>query len=598
MRFRFWAAALAACAALSCTQGKGIAIVVDPQSEKEASAELADYEDALRKADGYTVYRITGQVDSPDSIRATLQTLYRQGKIEGAVLIGDIPIPMIRDAQFFTSAFKMSQKRPWRESSVPSDRFYDDFDLSFEPLGRDTLLPYHYYSLTSGREVPLWSEIFTGRIHPTDTPSGSRYDKLRSYLKKAASAKRSPDRLDHVFTFTGSGSINESKQAHIDEQLALREHFPWLAAANDAFLYMDHKDYDPLKPRVKNELMRPGLDIALLHHHGDWDTQYFKVKAEDNLTLDDFGAFQPEAKLVLMDACYNGAFQMEDCIANEYIFQPGGTLVAWGGSVNVLQDKWPDEFLGLLAEGYNIGQVNQFSPYLEMHVIGDPTFHFVREKVRNSADALCLKIRKGSFSDEELLSYLEDAPSGLVRHEAFNALMRRGSRASKLAAVKTALTDNAEQVQRAAINQIPALGDPELIPVLAGVVASNNASPRIRQNAGEALQFFPREEMLQAVRTALDAQVPHTADTSYFTKVRSIAASFSGRWDEDIVSMLEGGWSEKKLLMYAGFFRLYLPPHYLVQVRSYADTCSSDAVREALKEAIEWHREAYSYPQN
>ena len=75
MRFRFWAAALAACAALSCTQGKGIAIVVDPQSEKEVSAELADYEDALRKADGYTVYRITGQVDSPDSIRATLQTL-------------------------------------------------------------------------------------------------------------------------------------------------------------------------------------------------------------------------------------------------------------------------------------------------------------------------------------------------------------------------------------------------------------------------------------------------------------------------------------------------------------------------------------------
>ena len=583
---------------LSCTQGRGIAIVIDPLSEKEASVELADYEDALREADGYTVYRITAGTASPDSIRSSLQALYSQGKIEGAVLIGDIPIPMVRDAQFFTSAFKMNQKRPWRESSVPSDRFYDDFDLAFEPLGKDTLLPYHYYRLTSGRDVPLQSEIFSGRIRPTDTPAGSRYDKLRAYLKKAAAAKRTPDRLDQVFTFTGSGSINESKQAHIDEQLSLREHFPWLAASNDAFLYMDHKDYDPLKPRVMNELMRPGTDIALLHHHGDWDTQYFKVKKEDNLTLEDFGAFQPEAKLVLMDACYNGAFQMEDCIANEYIFQPGGTLVAWGGSVNVLQDKWPDEFLGLLAEGYNIGQVNQFSPYLEMHVIGDPTFHFTTEKVRHSADAMCLKIRQESFSDQALLALLQDAPSGLVRHEAFNALMRQGNRASRIAAVRIALNDNSEQVQRAAVNQFCALGDLELIPELAGIVASNNASPRIRQNAGEALQFFPRAAMLQAVSAALDSLSPHLADTSYFASVRSLANGFSGRWDEDVESLLEGGWSENKQLMYAGFFRLYLPPHYLVQIRSYADTCSSEAVRKALREAIEWHRDAYSYPQH
>jgi len=37
---------------------------------------------------------------------------------------------MIRDAQFLTSAFKMDQKRPWQQSSIPSDRYYDDFDFA------------------------------------------------------------------------------------------------------------------------------------------------------------------------------------------------------------------------------------------------------------------------------------------------------------------------------------------------------------------------------------------------------------------------------------------------------------------------------------
>ena len=45
-------------------------------------------------------------------------------------------------------------------------------------------------------------------------------------------------------------------------------------------------------------------------------------------------------------------------------------------SVNTIQDKWPDEFLGLLAAGMRIGQFTRFTCFLENHLIGDPTFHF------------------------------------------------------------------------------------------------------------------------------------------------------------------------------------------------------------------------------
>ena len=61
------------------------------------------------------VYTIVDRWGVPDSIRACLRSMYYQGKIQGAVFIGDIPIPMIRDAQHLTSAFKMDQKATQRK---------------------------------------------------------------------------------------------------------------------------------------------------------------------------------------------------------------------------------------------------------------------------------------------------------------------------------------------------------------------------------------------------------------------------------------------------------------------------------------------------
>lgn len=580
----------------SCSRRAGVAVVIDPVSEREAAKELANYEKALREADGYKVYRLCEDWESPDAIKTQLKDLYQKGKIRGVVFVGDIPIPMVRDAQFFTSAFKMDQERPRKESSVPSDRFYDDFDLEFEYIDKDDDGdPFFYYTLSSGREVPLQPDIFSGRIRPTDTEESTRYEKLRLYLAKAARAHENPDRLDHIFVFNGSGSIAESKPAHMDEQMSLREHLPWMKTLPGAFTYMDHTDYDPLKCRVQNELMRPELDIAILHHHGDFDTQYFKIKKEDNLTLEDFGNYRPEAKIVIMDACYNAAFNNKDCIANEYVFQEGGTLVAWGGTVNVLQDKWPDEFLGLVAQGYPLGDLNRFSPYLEMHIVGDPTFTFKKEKVCRSADKACLDIRYGKKSPDKLLKILKTSPVSLERHEAFNTIIRSCDHATRLKAIKIAIEDSAEQIQREAVNCFAPLGDPELIPLVARMATLNNASARVRQNTYESLQFFPREQMLSAIEASLDSLACQSADTAYFEKIRTIANTRCGTWDEDIDKLISGELSEKWKMFLSRSFRIYLPAYRLREVRDFADTCSNEVLASNIKEAIEWHRLAYTY---
>ena len=67
---------------------------------------------------------------------------------------------------------------------------------------------------------------------------------------------------------------------------------------------------------------------------------------------------------------------MEDCIADAYIFGEGNTVVTQGNTVNTIQDKWPDEYLGVLACGVRIGQWARHVHFLETHIIGDPTYRF------------------------------------------------------------------------------------------------------------------------------------------------------------------------------------------------------------------------------
>ena len=44
--------------------------------------------------------------------------------------------------------------------------------------------------------------------------------------------------------------------------------------------------------------------------------------------------------------------------------------------MNTIQDKWPDEYLGVLACGVRIGQWARHVHFLETHIIGDPTYRF------------------------------------------------------------------------------------------------------------------------------------------------------------------------------------------------------------------------------
>ena len=90
-----------ACVALAGNAAqRGFTIFVDSLSNSQISAELEAYAASVRKQGLVTETVVVGPSVTPDSIRAGIRSMATRKKapIEGFVLVGEIPVPMLLDA--------------------------------------------------------------------------------------------------------------------------------------------------------------------------------------------------------------------------------------------------------------------------------------------------------------------------------------------------------------------------------------------------------------------------------------------------------------------------------------------------------------------
>ncbi len=429
--------ALLALIMVSCGgEKRSVAIVVDQTTYGKIAAEVDAYVASVAN-ENRTGVLVVDKWANPDSIKAVLFDMYQNNNLEGAVFIGDIPIPMVRDAQHMTTAFKMDQNRRMDWSSVPSDRFYDDFDLAFDFIKQDENKKlFFYYSLRPDCPQTIACDIYSARIK---APEGeNKYQLVADYLKKAVAAKGEVKKMDKVLHFAGHGYNSESMNARIDEAVALTEHFQFLNNNEGKLDYIDFTFDKSIKKRLMAAVADTTLDLAILHHHGGDDAQYlngspyeadpagwinlarnyFRVKVRDaknpaetkarfkakfdipsswmddafsadriledslyaagmDIMIPDLAGYSSGAQMVILDACFNGSFCNDDYLASHYIFNPGNTVVVKANSVNTLQDTWTTELIGLLNWGVCAGNWAKGQMTLESHLFGDPTFAFV-----------------------------------------------------------------------------------------------------------------------------------------------------------------------------------------------------------------------------
>ncbi|MGV8095898.1 MAG: HEAT repeat domain-containing protein [Mangrovibacterium sp.] len=661
--------------------GSGYAVVIDQRSYSEARAEVDAYVAAVEKQ-GLKTSLIIDRWQHPDSIRKVLHQLYlsRTCPLEGAVLIGDIPVPMLRDAQHLSTAFKMDQdKYAWNRSSVPSDRFYDDFDLQFTYLKQDTLHRlYHYYSMNPGSPQHLTPDIYTGRIKP---PAGKdQYEKLKAYLKKVVEYRQHPEVADQVLYFTGHGYNSESPHSWMDEKLALFQQFAYMNRQQNYLEYINFKDEEHIKFRLMAELKRKDLDIALLHHHGGPRAQYLDGTPEtssvqgsiDNIkfylrsklrdagnspekisetkkkymewlgvtdswfdgtfekeqikkdslynanldiNLEDHEGYSANVRFIMLDACFTGSFHLDQYLSGEYIFDEGRTIVVQANSVNVFQDKWADEMVGLLGLGLRTGFWHKMNCSLETHLIGDPAFAFSRpegcddlnklissgkddpalwKKMLQSpfTDVRCLALRmlfvqKGKAFSDELLDQFKTSGFYPVRAEAFKLLSQCRDK-NFIEAINLGINDSYELIQRLSALEMGNTGDISHIPYLIGSLLRNNLSPRVEYNLRNDVSVFSQKLMLDELAQQLPGKEYILDQKAKKEELERLIHYNCGKSMKSVDEILSDKTTSKDKLFNIRAFRNTNVHPYLADLIRFTSSTPDEGLKIAAVEMLGW----------
>ena len=458
------------------------AVITDKGTYQACEAELKAYQETLGQ-EGLPTFIVYNDWKKPEDVKKVIAKLYKKNNLEGVVFVGDVPVAMIRKAQHMTSAFKMDEnENPFIDSSVPSDRFYDDFDLKFDFLKKDSVENFFYYNLAIESPQQIQCDIYSGRIKAINNGEDA-YAQISRYLKKAIAEHKSGNKLDQFFSYTGDGSYSNSMVAWTPEAFTIREQMPKVFDREGRARFIRYNFSPYPKDDIINMLKREDLDLSIFHEHGlphrmylsgspetqSWtdhmdEMKYYwrgmarryenrpkdfkammdrmqnkygldstwiegwndpKVIKEDSLRdlrtgiiLPEVTEIKPNSRMVIFDACYNGDFREKDYIAGRFIMSEGKCVTTFANSVNVLQDKMANELLGLLGMGVRVGQWAKLTTILESHLTGDPTFRF---KSINEVDANALMI--APYNEAQMLELL-NSPYADVQNLALHRLYR------------------------------------------------------------------------------------------------------------------------------------------------------------------------------
>ena len=244
------------------------------------------------------------------------------------------------------------------------------------------------------------------------------------------------------------------------------------------------------------------------------------ANANINILLKDIEKLKTGAKVVIFNACYNGSFQEPGFVAGYHLFNDGNCIVTQGNTVNVLQDKWADQLIGLLSLGVRAGFWQKEIAFLESHMIGDPTYRFsphCSAKESKELNLALANVRQGGtaywrgllnhtdpimravairelgkikgITSAELEKIYFTEKSWIVRHQALWGITPFGDEAA-VRVVKAGLEDPYEMIRRQSSSFAAKMGNGELAPVVARTMEEQNDSYRINYQSGSTITLF------------------------------------------------------------------------------------------------------------
>lgn len=261
--------------------------------------------------------------------------------------------------------------------------------------------------------------------------------------------------------------------------------------------------------------------------------------ASINIKLPDLKSLKPQAKFVMFDACYNGSFHRQGYVAGYYIFGNGSTITTQGNTVNVLQDKWSTELIGMIGAGARIGFWQKEIQPLESHLVGDPTLRFTNSEGLSNRNSLQSKLNynlavnsKNQKVWEEylktdnpilqavaikklsalnlpefstrLLEIFKNSKFNSVRMEALKRLFDYSDE-NMVIAISLGIEDSFELIRRNSARFAGYSGDPRLIKPLVKTMLFSGESQRVQYAAQNSVLMFNISDVIKELSVQISA---------------------------------------------------------------------------------------------
>ncbi|MBR7156985.1 MAG: HEAT repeat domain-containing protein [Bacteroidales bacterium] len=284
-----------------------------------------------------------------------------------------------------------------------------------------------------------------------------KYELMRRFFKKAVEAHKEQNQLDNFIYFAGSGYNSDCLTAWRQQQFVFNTYFPQAFETSKGNKFLNFRQEPVMKYTLFHQLEVPGTDMFFFYEHGAEDTQYINgayparsfeenvewllrdlrnsyrrikdaekkadfvkeacahyglpesvlsdaemakwakadsiAKMDKDIHLPDLAKLTTSPRFTMFNACYNGSFHVPGYVAGYHIFNDGRTVVTQGNTVNVLQDKWAEQLIGILGLGARAGFWQKEVATLESHMVGDPTFKFATPErfIGDRAETLCVE---------------------------------------------------------------------------------------------------------------------------------------------------------------------------------------------------------------
>ena len=624
--------------------GVRFAVVIDSKTFQKCKKEVYNYRDALEK-DGLSTYIISGEWENPEQVKGEIKKVYTENpkNFEGVVLVGDIPVVMVRNAQNLTRSFKMNENKFEKgRSSVPSDRFYDDLGLDFEFLTKSSSVKetggreLFFYALKPDSRQYLNPNFYSGRILFPSGFKGDKYKEIGKFLERAAAAHLAPPQMKAMLLSRGALSEDEDFNARVGVIEMLKDQISFLGRPNQMQVIDFSKDAPSQKDRLLEALKQTMNTVFYYRGHGNYGVMapgFLLNHGESSSKIRDDEIFKMPVQpyLVLLNSCFNGAFFRNRDMAPAFLFSPGNVLAVQAVGINSHQDDWDTRYYGIVYGGARVGEAFRLQPQLERHILGDPTFHFKtvynydlkdftvknaeseeywrhametgvpvgvegeRNKTITSVaiNRLC-NMRKLSSTDLANFWGKKLSPSVMLECILQTAeIYGRGcdliAREDLLSVLNEGLKSNSEFVVRQSGMVATQFADPRLEDALLYSIKLNMNRPRCLSKVMAALGMIPKEEMLKAFENHPLSKDPSV--TIFISKQKD--AIYKQKGIQHLVITDKNTGSDRRILHSITAKNTPFPDYIPLFVSMVEDESLNTELRLVLADVLGWYE--YSY---